>query len=346
MAATPPHPIIQAAADIAAQVLHLLSSIFLSPGSSFSLHSLACAAAIAALFLIARRLAAKRKTPRAAALWRAMFPRWLWAGASTRADIGFFLLNTFATASLIGWGILSAGAISDGTGAVLTSIVGSALTVTVPGFAASIILTAALFVAYDFAYWIDHYLKHKIPVLWEFHRVHHTAEVLSPLTSFRMHPIDSLVFYNIVAIVLGVTHGTGSWTLGDAEPFGLSGNNIILVAFILTTIHLQHSHIDIRFTGRLGKLILSPAHHQIHHSIDSAHFDSNLGSCLAVWDWMFGTLMLPDEIDGKLTFGADVEDDRYAPHTMAGSLAWPFVRAVRRLMPRKASSTQIYDALG
>ncbi len=71
------------------------------------------------------------------------------------------------------------------------------------------------------------------PILWEFHKVHHTAEVLSPLTVFRVHPIDSLVFANIGAIVLGVTGGVLSHLFGPSlTPFTLSGANAILVGFI------------------------------------------------------------------------------------------------------------------
>src|SRR5438094_778580 len=61
--------------------------------------------------------------------------------------------------------------------------------------AAHIILMVALFLALEFAYWFDHYLSHKVPLLWEFHRVHHSAEVLTPFTNSRVHPIDSLFFY-------------------------------------------------------------------------------------------------------------------------------------------------------
>jgi sterol desaturase/sphingolipid hydroxylase (fatty acid hydroxylase superfamily) len=187
-------------------------------------------------------------------------------------------------------------------------------------------------------------------MLWEFHRVHHTAEVLSPLTNFRMHPVDSLIFANIISVALGVAHGVGLHVLGGAaRETLLSGSNIIFVVFVFATVHLQHSHVPIRFGGWLGKVLLSPAHHHIHHSTDRAHFDRNLGSCLAVWDWMFGTLILPDAVRGKLTFGADVEGDRYTPHSIAGSLVWPFVRAARRLMPRAArppSPDEAYEPLG
>ena len=55
-------------------------------------------------------------------------------------------------------------------------------------------------------------------------------------------------------------------------------------------VHLQHSHMWIAFRGMLGRIFVSPAHHQVHHSDNPKHFDKNFGSCLALWDWMFGTL--------------------------------------------------------
>ena len=104
------------------------------------------------------------------------------------------------------------------------------------------IVTVFLFLAYELGYWVDHYLSHRIPVLWEFHKVHHTAEVLSPLTNFRMHPVDSVVFANILAIVLGVTGGVLAY-LQLGRPFEVGGTNLILVVFYFVTVHLQHSHV-------------------------------------------------------------------------------------------------------
>jgi len=326
-----------------------LTRLFFSPGSGFSLLSLTCALMLAATFLLMRRARGERPLPAPRVLARALFPRWLLRHTSTRADVGFLFLNTLAAGALIGWGLFSVEAIAHTVTRGLDSQFGNGAVVHLPSFWSGAILTLAMFVAYDFAYWVDHWLKHKIPLLWEFHRVHHTAEVLSPLTNFRMHPVDSLVFANIIAVALGVTHGVGLHVLGSgAQEALLSGSNIILVAFVFGTVHLQHSHIGIRFGTRWGKVLFSPAHHHIHHSADRAHFDSNLGACLAVWDWMFGTLILPENVTGKLTFGADVTGDRYTPHTMAGSLVWPFVRAARRLLPRSApaAAEQVYEPLG
>jgi len=62
-----------------------------------------------------------------------------------------------------------------------------------------IVSTLVLFLAYEIGYWVDHYLKHRITFLWEFHKLHHTAEVLTPLTNFRNHPI-AILFLDICSL--------------------------------------------------------------------------------------------------------------------------------------------------
>jgi sterol desaturase/sphingolipid hydroxylase (fatty acid hydroxylase superfamily) len=309
----------------------MLDSALLSPGATFSLLSLGCAATIATGFLVLRRVRSGRRRPSIAALARALFAPRIWLGPSSRGDFALFLLNIFATGALIGWGLWSAGAIAGGTTHLLDTLFGPHRGAA-PSWAASLLVTLALFLAYDFSYWVDHWLKHQVPLLWEFHRVHHTAQVLTPLTVFRMHPIDSLVFTNIVALGMGLTAGMLGHLLGPVQPILLSGTNIILVLFLCTTLHLQHSHLPMRFSGWLGHLVFSPAHHQIHHSTCPAHFGSNLGSCLSVWDRLFGTLIAPEAISGKLTFGADPAGDRYSQHSVAGMLIDPFLRAAKLLI--------------
>jgi len=310
-----------------------LSNILLAPGSSFSLLSLGAALIVALAFWRLRR--GRRGLPPLRVLRRALFPR-RWLGPSMRADVGFFLLNTFATAGLIGWGVFSGGAISRAVAATLGAAFGTAPPLHAPSVLRNGAMTLALFLAYEFAYWVDHYLKHRIPLLWEFHRVHHTAETLSPLTVFRMHPVDSLVFVNILALAIGATDGALRHVFGaGTQEWAWSDTNAILVVFVFAIVHLQHSHIDMRFGGWLGRLVLSPAHHHIHHSTLPEHFNSNLGSCLAVWDWMFGTLVLPQPRMTPLRFGADVAGDRYSPHSLIGGLALPFMRAVALVTSRR-----------
>ncbi len=75
------------------------------------------------------------------------------------------------------------------------------------------------------------------------------------------------------------------------------------MVFIHVYIHFQHSHLWIAFRGLAGRVLISPAHHQVHHSTNPVHFNKNLGSCLAVWDWMFGTLHVPAKAPERLNFG-------------------------------------------
>ncbi len=321
-----------------ARVGAILSHVFLDPGSTFSLASLACAFAVAAAITASRR---RRRTPlRMKALLRALLPAKFFRHASSRADAWFFVLNIFGTGVLVGAALLSASSIAEGVRTLLAGTFGAAPHVRLPGWAGVTIVTVIGFIAYDFAYWLDHWIKHRFETLWAFHGVHHTAEVLTPLTAYRMHPIDSLVFFNISAIVIGLAQGVGLYVFGGkVHAATVSGVNLILVVFVFTTIHLQHSHIRLGWSGWLGRLLLSPMHHQIHHSRSPAHYGKNLGSCFAVWDWMFGTLHAPSP-DDRLVFGADVGTD--APHSLRGALLHPFAMAGRSLIvaPVLPSSTE------
>jgi sterol desaturase/sphingolipid hydroxylase (fatty acid hydroxylase superfamily) len=105
--------------------------------------------------------------------------------------------------------------------------------------------------------------------------------------------------------------------------------------FLLTWGHLRHSHLWIPFRGVAGRLFQSPAHHQVHHSTDPAHFDKNLGFALAVWDWAFGTLHIPSVEREVKQFGVGEEAPEF--DTVMKTLARPFVRASEDLVGRPAA---------
>ena len=211
-----------------------------------------------------------------------------------------------------------------------------------PDIAVRAIITLILFLAYELGYWFNHYLSHRIPFLWEFHKVHHSATVLTPVTSIRVHPVYAMIFANILAISTAIANGFSNYVFGDTSyQYALSDTNIILVLFIHTYVHLQHTHLWIPMRGLLGHIVMSPAHHQVHHSTNPAHFNKNMGSCLALWDWVFGTLYVPSKEREKLSFGAD--GDPHHVHTFMGEFVLPFYRAFaqarrafRRLVARPA----------
>jgi sterol desaturase/sphingolipid hydroxylase (fatty acid hydroxylase superfamily) len=329
--------------DAAERLLQFLSekfgALFLGLGSSFSVASLLSALCIAVVVLVARRHPEKRQV-KYRVMGRALFPRWL-RRPSFRADVGFLLLNVLLSATLVGWAIVSARTLSGIVSGALTHTFGALPTTGLNELTTKSIATTFMFLAYEFGYWFDHYLSHRIPLLWDFHKVHHTAEVLSPLTNFRVHPVDTLVFGNILGVSLGITGGVLTY-LQLGSLFEVGGTNLILVAFFFVTVHLQHSHVWIATTGMLGRVIMSPAHHQIHHSDNPKHFDKNFGSCLSVWDWMFGTLHVPARKRERLNFGVGARVREH--HTAVGSLILPFVHAVRRLRPRPRRVRPVLEA--
>jgi sterol desaturase/sphingolipid hydroxylase (fatty acid hydroxylase superfamily) len=316
-------------------VLRKLASVLLAPNSTFSAASLFCALCVAVGFvLVTRRRNNRSVSYRAMA--RALFPSWLYRNASFRADVGFFLFNILAFGALFGWALFSSSVISRNVATTLTNYLGAAPPLGLPAVLANALATAGLFLAYEFAYWFDHYLSHRVGWLWEFHKVHHTAEVLSPLTNFRVHPIDSIVFGNIVALIMGTAHGVTRYLQVGGPLGGGAYDSVILLAFVWILGHLQHSHFWISFTGPVGRVILSPAHHQIHHSDNPKHFNKNFGSALSVFDWLFGTLHLPERNKERLRFG--VGERMRHHHTAIGGLLTPFVTAGARLRQRRNSS--------
>ena len=287
------------------QVLDTMARPFLSFGSAFSLSSLACALGVAVAVLAAGRLRRGRRI-RLKAIMRALFPRRIASNPSTLVDVSYLVFNTFIFGAIFGWALLSYRVVGNGVSGLLTTAFGPVTPTALPELAARSIITLLLFLAYELGYWLHHYLCHRVPFMWEFHKVHHTANVLTPLTVFRVHPVDTWLFVNILAVVIGVTSGIANYVLGvTVDKYALSGTNIILVAFIYIYIHLQHSHLWIAFRGLAGRVFLSPAHHQVHHSNNPIHFNRNLGSCLAIWDWLFGTLHVPAKEPERLSFGVE-----------------------------------------
>jgi sterol desaturase/sphingolipid hydroxylase (fatty acid hydroxylase superfamily) len=307
-----------------------LGRLLFSLGSHFSITSLFAALIVSALFFARQRHRRGRRI-RWRTIARALFPRRIMRHASNQADIFYLFFNVFMFSVLFGWAIFSYQFVSNGIIAGLVALAGPVTPSTLPLYVSRSIITVMLFLAYELGYWFNHWLSHKVPLLWEFHKVHHTAEVLTPLTNFRVHPIYGWIFANILAVSAATANGLGNYMFGDtAYQYALSDTNIILVLFIHAYVHLQHTHMWISFRGAIGRILVSPAHHQVHHSANPKHFNKNYGSCLALWDWMFGTLYVPAKQREPLVFG--VMDHQNA-HTVKGALVDPFVKAAGHLKP-------------
>jgi len=144
---------------------------------------------------------------------------------------------------------------------------------------------------------------HRIPTLWAFHKVHHSAETLTPITVFRAHPIEILLFSLRSSIVQAICIATFIFFFGDNITLtSILGANIFIFVFNILGSNLRHSHIAIPYWPAIEKIFISPAQHQIHHSVEVQHHDKNFGVTLAIWDWMFGSLH-HSEPEQNLHFG-------------------------------------------
>ena len=309
---------------------------FLQPASISSIYSLGAALMIAFAWLALRRK--RRGRPIVTkALIRAIFSRRVIFHRSTFADLAYCVIGLATLGAIIGWAVISTSWISDGVAAILARWLGPRAEPQAPEFALNAARTLALFLAYDLGFFVDHSLKHRIPALWELHKAHHSAEVLTPLVNFRVHPIDSLILANNLALIIGFVGGVAQYALGrKAVSFTLFNQNVLMLLYIYLTAQLQHSEIWIPFTGVWGRVFMSPAHHQLHHSADPAHFNCNLGASLAVWDWLAGSLRMPSVEPPRLAFG--VSGHAHDPHGVMGLVVDPVVKFARAPLIKRSAT--------
>ncbi len=151
------------------------------------------------------------------------------------------------------------------------------------------------FVLLDLArYWL-HYAHHRVPWLWRFHRVHHSAEQLDSTTGLRMHIFDFFQLAMIPILLFGVLIDTTSftdWVIPAALAVGV---------FFDSFAHANLKHnFNNPFWRAWGKFLNNPHFHVWHHTRVAREFYGNFGNVLLIWDRMFGTVVteprLPDEI--------------------------------------------------
>jgi sterol desaturase/sphingolipid hydroxylase (fatty acid hydroxylase superfamily) len=171
-------------------------------------------------------------------------------------------------------------------------------------FSVSLLFASVLFLVNDFCKFLVHLGFHKMPLLWPFHAVHHSAETLTPLSLYRIHPVEFIV-NSLRSFTVGVMVSTLFIYLfaNHISVLQIIGVNLFVFIFNLVGSNLRHSPFYLGF-GRLERLFISPAQHQIHHSVEVEHYDKNFGSALAIWDGFFNTLILSktEQVNG---FGLD-----------------------------------------
>ncbi len=172
-------------------------------------------------------------------------------------------------------------------------------------------VTAALLIL-DFAIWAQHWLTHRVPLFWRFHRVHHADRDMDVTTAIRFHPVE-------IAASMGVK-------IGLVYALGAPAVAVLLFEIVLNGTSLfNHANLALpaRVERALRRVLVTPDMHRIHHSDQRCEHDSNYGFALSIWDRIFGTYLAePAAGQDGMTVGLDWQDDR--PAQLGWSLWLPF----------------------
>ena len=195
--------------------------------------------------MLGRRQARGRRV-NARGFLRSIFPRRILLHPSSLIDMRLWALNAIVFASA--YGMLGFGLFfwRDTIVAWLTREFGPHAPLLWPAWIVLTLATVLQILAYELAYWSAHYAFHKIPALWEFHKVHHSAEVMTTLTELRQHPVEIIAFMNWIGLTTGIVFGVMTYAFGPGvRPFTLLNGNILTMMFLLTYGHLQaQPHVD------------------------------------------------------------------------------------------------------
>jgi sterol desaturase/sphingolipid hydroxylase (fatty acid hydroxylase superfamily) len=132
----------------------------------------------------------------------------------------------------------------------------------------------------DFGRWLQHWMLHRIPILWLVHRAHHTDQDYDFTTGVRFHPADGLF--------------TGAFHLALIAALGAPLEAVVLSEVIqIGFAFFVHGNLKIptKIDRYLRLVFVTPDVHRLHHSTISAETNANFSGMVTWWDRLFGTYM-------------------------------------------------------
>src|SRR5258706_62149 len=103
----------------------------------------------------------------------------------------------------------------------------------------------------DFSRYLIHNLLHRVPWLWEFHKVHHSIEELDWIGNWRFHWVEVVIYDSLLYV--------------PAAFFGFRPEAMFWFGVVNTLLgHFAHANVNV-WIGPLKYIINSPEMHQWHH---------------------------------------------------------------------------------
>ena len=141
-------------------------------------------------------------------------------------------------------------------------------------------LVAIMFLTDLVQYWV-HRAFHRVPWLWNFHAVHHSAQSMDWMAGARMHFLEILMLRTLTVIPM--------FALGFAP---VTVNAYILLVYLYST--FIHANLGWRLPV-IDQLLVTPRFHHWHHGIEKEAIDVNFAIHFPLFDRLFGTYYLPKD---------------------------------------------------
>lgn len=224
-----------------------------------------------------------------------LLPRDIYTHVSARVDIALYVFERllrplWATLLILSVGTFAETQVMAGLSVILGD--GPALDTSYGWMLFYSLVTLLL---YDFIFYVIHYTEHKVPALWVIHKVHHSAEVLTPLTRYREHFLEGPIYASGAALAYGMAGGLFGWLIeGDITQATLFNIGVFSLLFGFNG-SFRHYHVAFHYPVWLSKWLHSPVMHHTHHSYLEKHWDTNLAAVTSIWDRLFGTLYIPEK---------------------------------------------------
>lgn len=275
---------------------------------------------------------------RKASLLQFLLPRDVYTHVSARVDIGLWLFDRLLYPV---WAVALLATVGPATEQAILHLLQMGFDES-PALASSLpwmlLYSLVILLTFDFVFFLTHYAFHKIPALWPIHQVHHSAEVLTPLTRHREHFLAGPIWAGGSAFSYGIAAGIFGFLFAE----GIEEATLMNIGFFTLLFGFngafRHYHVQFNYPRWLALWLHSPAMHHVHHSYLPQHLDTNFAAVTSIWDRMFGTLYLP-QTDEHTPWGLGPltqDENRSFWHNTIG----PFRAWKNMILPNKVANKE------
>ena len=175
------------------------------------------------------------------------------------------------------------------------------------------------YIVWEFGHFIYHYLAHKVRLFWCLHSTHHAPQSMNLSISYA-HFFLEAPYADVIRTTVCIL-------------FGVPPPMLFLIMFIDgvwgSFIHIgEHMMKDARL-GVVGRFILTPSHHRVHHAKNPLYMDTNFCNLLNIWDRVFHTYQ-PEDKNIPVIYGITRE---MKPNSFLDAYfgeVWALIRDVRK----------------